>query len=298
MTQDQIMDGMKAKVKILKENKEKTRVDLVTQKYNEQFSINCDETRALKSQLIEKACNETRSEQLVSNIAKHQREIERKEYFDQLLKLDYLQKLHKEQVDGEKRQHINQQQLQILNQQIQYLCKQKEQEKLLKIEQNNIIQQTIQANKLQDERLLAKKIKSQNKTRKELDVFNKARIETKQREYEIELKHDIEFLQHIQAQQKENIQHEQVQKESLKKQVVAYRTHLSQQKERDAAFLIQVQSMYHEEAERAWRVKEAALQRENSARQALMDEIMQSRKEQIKYKGKSKTKTEQTSKSL
>ncbi|KAI9101367.1 tumor suppressor, Mitostatin-domain-containing protein [Phlyctochytrium arcticum] len=283
VTRESRIEAMRARMNELKEKREVERKKVVEDKLLQQWRNECDELRAIESQLLEKEVASARDEQLIELREKRVLAVQEKQYYDQLWEQDRQRKIEREENDRARRKAMNEETTATLHEQIYMLKQQAKEEQRLKEEEAALMRQENELRILEEERAHARKIADQRVVRLELDAFNKSKIQQRQRAIQESLDMDMKIVNaffRMDEQEKEN---KSRRKEELRKEVLLYMEHLREQKRIEKEREAEIERLYADESEKLWQQRSEKWQKEQRARDRLMQEVLAGRQEQLQH---------------
>ncbi|TPX31586.1 hypothetical protein SmJEL517_g05091 [Synchytrium microbalum] len=268
------IEVMRARVKELKDRREQERKAIVEEKLMQRWRNECDDLRALESKVIVKAVTDARSAQLVEHEERKVEEAEERKKYDALWEADRQKKIAREEADKSRQRDLNEQMLTMLDEQMAQLRVQAEQEEELKPEHEA---QTAEA-----ARLRMKKEHEQRLVRTELDRFNKAKIAQRAKDARESLEMDLKIVSEFLEADAKDKAAKSAKKKALREEMLSYRDSLVAQRETVKEREKEIDARYREEEEKMWKLRAEKWQREQRARDKLMQEVIQSRQEQLR----------------
>ncbi|KAJ3050542.1 hypothetical protein HK097_008508 [Rhizophlyctis rosea] len=282
-TRESRVEQMKARMKELKEKREEERKKIVEEKMLQKWRNECDELRAIESRILEKEVAEARAEQLVERTEKLAIAAIEKKYYDDLWEQDRQKKIHREEEDKARQKALNESTTKTLTDQLALLRIQALEEARLKEEEASLMREDARLRALESSRLHLQKLQQQRQIRADLDAFNRQKLLQRQREVQESLEMDLKIVnEFLEAGEKER-EGKNRRKEELRREMIAYREHLEEQRRVEREREREIDRMYREEEDRLWRQKAERWRREQMARDRLMKEVMEGRQEQLDY---------------
>ncbi|KAJ3036899.1 hypothetical protein HDV00_002243 [Rhizophlyctis rosea] len=282
-TRESRVDQMRARMKELKERREGERKQIVEEKMLQKWRNECDELRAIESRILEKEVAEARAEQLVERAEKLAIAAVEKQYYDDLWEQDRQKKIHREEEDKARQKALNEATMATLDEQLRMLKVQAMEEERLKQEEKELMRQDHALRQLEEERAHMRKLQEQRQIRADLDAFNKAKLLQRQREVRESLEMDMRIVNEFFAMDEKEREDRGRRKEELRKEMVAYRDHLEEQRRVEREREREVERLYREEEDKLWRMRAEKWKKEQQARDRLMKEVIDGRAEQLQY---------------
>lgn len=287
MTQETTLDRqsrLRERAKQLREKREADRIALVEQKYEQQFREQCEELRTNVSTLQRQEIRTDLQEQMrikeEQNLEKRQEE----EVFHQLWQADIEAKAKREEADARRQSEANRQTVAYLRQQMAALEEKKQQEKRLILEEAQILREEEELRKVEDWKAAELKRRSQLEMKNMLDQTLKVKRIIQARQAQEELAFDLKILEELLKQAKiEESEHEQ-RKREVREEDRRYREYLRQMKAEEKRREQELERLCDAEVEKMWEKKVQQWKVEAMARQKLLEEVMESRRQQIQMK--------------
>ncbi|XP_053143833.1 cilia- and flagella-associated protein 53 [Hemicordylus capensis] len=275
---------MRARAKLLRDNREEVRRKLVAEKHEQQFRETSEElrTQISKRHLME-VCEDRLAQLALKEELKMQRATE-EAAFAALWEADRLAKEKRAAEEAQKRSRRDDGTLQMLNTQRSVAAAQREEEKRLKAEEAKLMEEERQLMKLEDERA---EIERRRKLRECRDMLldsmkEKARRlnETKQEELAL----DMKILDHVMQEALEDTEGEKQRKKELLKEQQLYRAYLAQQLEEEKRHEKDMEKLREEEVSKMWGKRAEKEKAMKEARDRLLREVLDTRQLQIEEK--------------
>jgi trichoplein keratin filament-binding protein len=118
-----------------------------------------------------------------------------------------------------------------------------------------------------------------------LDSSNKERIARRARESKAALDLDMRIVQEFMKQDSVEKESKNRKKDELRTEMLEYKTYLEQMRAYERMRDGELNTMYRNEEDRIWNEKDAKWQKEQAARNKLMKEVLDGRKEQLRFAG-------------
>lgn len=280
-TRESRVEIMKARRQELKDKRENERKIIVEEKLTQRWRNECDELRGIESKVLEQEVADARAEQIAELEEKKRFAAEEQRYFDYLWEQDRLKKVQKEEADRQHRKEMDAAAFNILGEQIEALRKQEEEELRLKHEEAKLLRQEYETRKLEEERDRLRKFNEQRQLQLELDNFNKLKIQKRLQEIQNAIDLDLKVCDEFFRLDESEKEAKSRRKEELKKEMSLYREHLLAQKKAQEEREQEVNLYYKQEEEKLWRARAEKWQKEQKARDRLMQDVLACRREQL-----------------
>ncbi|KAI8813562.1 tumor suppressor, Mitostatin-domain-containing protein [Cladochytrium replicatum] len=282
-TNESRVEKMKERMRFLKNKRESERQKVVEDKLLQRFRNDCDELRVVESQTLEKFIASERAGQLRELEVRKAEAHEENKYYDSLWEEDRQKKIAREEADRARQQALNAATMATLEEQLNLLRQQAIEEGRLKEEEAVLIRQNREMQRLDDERNRLRKLHDQKLIRQELDRFNRKKIQQRQKDIQDALDMDLlivnEFLRLDEAEKESRSRR----KEELRREIQAYREHLFQQQQIERERDRETDKLYRDEEEKVWRMRAEKWQKEQRARDKLMQDVLSGRQEQLRF---------------
>ncbi|KAJ3218540.1 Cilia- and flagella-associated protein 53 [Dinochytrium kinnereticum] len=282
-TQGSRLEKMKNRMEELRSRREAERQQVVEEKLLQRWRGQCDELRAIESKLLEREVAEQRADQLVEAEEKRARNLEEKKYYDNLWEQDRQMKIAKEEAEKHRQKEMNAATTAILEAQLELLRKQAMEEERLKQEEAILMREEMLMRELEDERKRQRKLAEQRIIRTELDKFNKIKIEQRAKEVRESLEMDMRIVNEFFRMDQSEAETKSRRRAELRKEMQLYREHLLEQQRIEREREKEIDRLQREENDKLWRTRAEKWKKEQQARDRLMQEVLQGRKEQLKY---------------
>ncbi|KAJ3417276.1 hypothetical protein HDV05_005732 [Chytridiales sp. JEL 0842] len=282
-TTESRVQKMRARMSELKAKREAERQQIVEQKLLQRWRNECDELRAIESKVLEKEVSAARAGQLAELQQKKLQELEEKKFYDDLWEQDRQKKIAREESDRIRHREMNTATVAMLEAQLESLRKQALEEERLKQEEAILMRQEMQLRQLEDQRNLARKLTEQRAIRADLDRFNKMKIEQRAREIREALELDLKIVNEFFKMDQAAAQSKNRRRAELRKEMQLYKEHLLEQQRIEREREMEIEKLQKEEEEKSWAKRAEKWQKEQKARDKLMQEVLQGRQEQLQY---------------
>ncbi|KAJ3342764.1 ubiquinol-cytochrome c reductase core subunit 1 [Kappamyces sp. JEL0680] len=246
------IEGMRQRMHMLRETREKERKNVVQEKLEQQWRQNCDELRSLESKMLVKHVDAGRAIQIKEREARKELEKKEKEHYEKLWEEGRIKKMEREANDHTLRQQRNQDTLVILKQQLKAFKEQAQRHEELKAEEARLMRHDAQMRLLEDQRERERKEMEKRAIRLDLDSYNKARLSQRQKDVQEALETDIKILAEVAKLEAEEKQQNSRRRAELQREMAMYRQHLAEQRARETQREIEVERFYAAEQDRVW----------------------------------------------
>ncbi|KAJ3102857.1 Cilia- and flagella-associated protein 53 [Phlyctochytrium planicorne] len=281
-TQGSRLERMKARMEELRSRRESERQKVVEDKLLQRWRNQCDELRTIESKMLERDVAAQRADQLLEAEERKARNLEEKKYFDKLWEQDRLQKIAKEEAEKNRQREMNAATTSILEAQLLLLRKQEKEEERLKQEEAKLMRQEMEMRELEDERRRQRKLAEQRIIRLELDKFNKIKVEQRAKEVRESLELDMKIVNEFFRMDQSEAEIKSRKRAELRKEMQLYREHLLEQQKIEREREKEIDRLQREENDKLWRNRSEKWRKEQLARDTLMQEVLDGRKEQLK----------------
>ncbi|KAL2913720.1 hypothetical protein HK105_206736 [Polyrhizophydium stewartii] len=281
-TRETRVEAMRQRMHDLREQRERERQAIVTEKLAQRWRKECDQLRAIESKVREKHVSEARAEQIREQGERREAERREKRYYDDLWEQDRLKKIEREERDREHLRAMNRSTIEMLEKQLTALKLQAQREVELKQEEARLMKEEHETRLLEDQRKQQQKHMEQVQIRQDLDEFNKMKLQQRQREVQAALEMDMRILAEFLKMDRVEREGRQRRREEMRREMQMYREHLLAQKEIEKQREAEIEQWFVAEQERLWKARSEKWRKEQAARDRLMKEVMEGRQEQLK----------------
>ncbi|XP_056399996.1 cilia- and flagella-associated protein 53 isoform X2 [Hyla sarda] len=275
---------MRERAKSLREKREKERLAIVAEKRDQQFREQCEELRALKSKMHR---DEVCTERMAQLVLKEELEKQRKEedmLFAELWERDRLAKVEHEEKKTQRQMELNREMVDVLQAQRAAAEAQRMEEKRLKEEEAHLLVEQRKLMKLEDERALREKQQKQSQVRNMLDRSVRLKMKRLAQEQQEELALDMKIMEQIMQDSHDDTEEKRLRKMELQREQQIYRQYLAQQLEEEKRQEKEMDKLIEAELEKSWAKRAEQLRLEKEARNRLMKDVMETRRQQITEK--------------
>ncbi|XP_075049846.1 cilia- and flagella-associated protein 53 [Mixophyes fleayi] len=275
---------MRERAKSLREKREKERLALVAEKRDQQFREQCEELRALKSRIHQNEVCTERMAQLALKEELERQKMKEENLFAELWEKDRLAKVEHEERKSQRQTELNREMLDVLQAQRGASEAQRAEEKRLKEEEAQLLVEQRNLLKLEDERALQEKKQKQSHVRRMLDHSIRLKMKRLARDQQEELLLDMKIMEQIMQDSQDDTEEKRQRKLELREEQQIYRQYLAQQLEEEKRQEQEMDKLIEAEMEKAFAKRTAQLRLEKEARNRLMKDVMDTRRQQIKEK--------------
>ena len=209
-----------------------------------------------------------------------------KKYYDDLWEQDRLKKVARAQKDLHDKHERDQKTLQELNKQLDQIRLHRDEEKKLKEENSRLVIQQIKLNELEAERANQEKQRIALARRLELDHFNRLHLEEKAKELQRAMDLDKAIITEVSAQEESERIESHNRKIALRNEALQYQQYLKDQRDLEKQREHELDNLRKIQDEQVWKKKKAIMEKEQNARDKLMQEVIATRQSQISEKRK------------
>ncbi|KAI8588970.1 tumor suppressor, Mitostatin-domain-containing protein [Geranomyces variabilis] len=282
-TQEARIEAMRTRVGELRARREVERKAVVEEKLLQRWRNECDELRAVESNILTKDVADARAGQLIEQQEKRELASQEKRYYDHLWEQDRLRKIEREDADRDRRKALNEATSATLREQLHMLRMKAQEEERLKNEEAALMRQDLELQKIAEERAHEQKLASQRLIRLDLDAFNKAKVLARAREVQDALELDLSVVNAFFRMDEQEKQSNSRRKEELKREMRMYMDHLREQQRVEKQRAEELEVLHAAESQKLWQARAEKWQREQRARDRLMQEVIAGRKEQVEH---------------
>jgi hypothetical protein len=275
---------MRERAKQLRDKREAERIALVENKLEQRWRGQCEELRAVLTKRHQDEVCLDRAEQLRMKQEAKQREQEEEQMYARLWEEDQAAKCKREEIEAAMQIERNREMLKVLTLQMAAVEKQKEEMRELKEKEAQLLREENALRAMEERREKEEKRRRQSETKCDLDYSLKLKMKKKTREIQEELALDMKLLeQMLQETSNEAMLHLQ-KKNTLKEEIQLYRSYLAEAKREERQREQELDSLLSAEVEKQWAKRTQQWRKEREARRKLMDDVLKTRRQQIKEK--------------
>jgi hypothetical protein len=275
---------LRERAKQLREKREADRMAFVADKLEQQFREGCEELRLTVSRRQHDDILAEREDQVRLKAEADREKRQEEEFFAKLWYSDMAAKARREEEDARRQRDANLSTLTVLQQQIAQLEEKKRQEKLLAEEEAQIMREQEELRKLEDEKAAEEKRLSQIATKSLLDQTLKTKRSIEAKRAQEELAFDRKILEQLLEQSKSEQIEQEHRKREIHEEQRRYREYLRQMKEEERKREMELDKLCDAEVEKMWQRRVGQWKIEKMARQKLLEEVMEARRQQLQHK--------------
>lgn len=283
-TKEARLDKMRARATELKQRREREREKIVEEKLYQRWKSGCDELRAVESKALEREAAVCRVEQMREKHASMVAAEEERRKWDEIWEAERQKKVVREEFERDQRRAVDAATTAILEEQMIMLREKAQEEEKLIREEARLMREEMELRRMEEERARLRRLQDQRRTRQELDYFNKMRMQQRAKEVQDALEMDMRIVSEFAAIDESERLEKVRRKEELRNETQMYRQHLAEQKEIEERRAREIEHMYAKEQEKYWRTRALNWQQEQDARDRLMADVIEGRREQIRRK--------------
>ncbi|KAM6984857.1 cilia- and flagella-associated protein 53 [Aplochiton taeniatus] len=275
---------MRERAKQLRERRECERQQVVQDKLEQLFIEQSEELRTVETQRRQEEVCQERAAQLQTRQEMRRQQQDEERLFTQLWESDRRAKEERESQEAQRQRQGNLQQLGYLRLQMEAAEQQRQQARMLKEEEAQLLREQREVQRLEERRALSQKLQGQESCRRLLDQCLRLKMRRLAREQQDELALDMSILQQLLAEEKDEKQGASQRKLELREEQRRYQQYLADELEEQKRQEAEAELLIEVELKRTWahRAEQSRLQKE--ARDRLMREVMATRGLQIQEK--------------
>ena len=275
---------MEARADELKEKRESERLAFVRQQYERQWRMACDPLREQESKEILKATNAARAYQIGEKMKSLELEEAENRAFDQMWEHDRLAKLGREEAEEEARKQMDFQHKLVLDQQVAELAQYRDDERRLAMEEAALMQEAWQLEKEEEKKVLAARAAVVGAAQKELHEFNKTKKVALADSIEAERKSDAARLKAVTDREAAEDAREKAARHMMEEETKRFAAAMLAQKRALASAEGEMELARKAELNKAWDKRLAVWGAEQEARENLLAQVLEERKNQVQWK--------------
>jgi len=275
---------MESRATELKDKREQERLAFVRQQYERQWRMACDPLREKESKEILKATNAARAFQIGEKMKQLELDEAENRAFDRLWETDRLAKLGREEAEEEARMTMDLEHKLVLDRQVAELHGFRTTEKDMATDEAAMMREQWEA-----EREEAKKVEGMRhqvlmQANADLHAFNKQKRDQLAASVASERQADAERLQAQLALEAHEAEREAAARASMQHETRRFAEHMMMQKRAIAAREGEQEVARKAELDKAWDKRLAVWGKEQEARENLMAQVLDERKQQVEVK--------------
>ena len=275
---------MEARAAELKEKRENERLAYVRQQYERQWRMSCDPLREQESKEILKATNAARAYQIGEKMKQLELEEQENRAFDELWEKDRLAKLGREEAEEDARKKMDFEHKLVLDQQVSELHGYRNAENELADHEAELMRKAWDFEREEAKKVEAMRHEVLMKANAELHEFNKHKRAQLAESVAAERKADAERLAAQLALEAHEHEREAAARESMQHETRRFAEHMMQQKRAIAQQEGLQEVARKAELDKAWDKRLAVWGKEQEARENLMAQVLNERKQQVEVK--------------
>ncbi|XP_015928114.2 cilia- and flagella-associated protein 53-like [Parasteatoda tepidariorum] len=270
----------------LKTQKERKRQQIVLEKKEQQFKLNCDELRTELSKKMQRQAVEDGKRIIRERQAESEQKIREEELYEQLLRMDCEAKRQKEEKEEEERKktdiaysrYIEDQREAMKSKKLRRL-REKEEEAEIMAEQKRLME-------LEELCEREKNKRKQEEMRRNLDSCLREKLKKKSKEVQDDLLQDLFFIMDeswmdVQIMDDKDEKERNAKKRALMKEQQEYLKYLKDQMKKEDDFEKEIDKLYQDELDEIWKKRQNEWDEEKQKRRQLEQDVMNGIKEQI-----------------
>lgn len=275
---------MREKAKSLREKREHERLQFVDKMLDKQWREQCEELRStLTKRHQDEVCAERMEQLRIKAEMDREHDADERMYAD-LWEQDRLNKAAREENESKEKRKRDLDTLDTLRMQMAALEAQKADEKKLKEEEAQLLQEQRALRKLEEQKALEEKRRRQKETHDMLDLSLRVKAKKQAKEQQEQLAFDMKMLEKLlEETRNEELETEQ-RKRELREEDRRYRDYLFQLMEEEKAREKELDKMIDSEVEKMWQKRLNQRRLEREARKRLLEDVLAGRKLQLQAK--------------
>jgi len=283
-TPTQRVERLAARSYELKKRREDERKALVQEKLYQQWRAGIDDLRTMDSKIVELQTIADRDYQLDEKAAVRAEEKAHDEFYDRLWHEGYLAKIEREEREKALKTEREEQQKKVLDLQLQMKQDKIDEEKQQEGVEVGAMKKMWAAQEEEERQAAIQEKIAAKEERKKADEYMAIQQANRQREIDLELAMDKDFVNGVLERERALGEKEEAEKNKAKKKAVEFTEALKLEMARRAESEETLIRLQHEESERQFAKRYAQWEKEELARRALMEEVYNDRAEQVRLK--------------
>nr|CAB3228135.1 coiled-coil domain-containing protein 11-like [Phallusia mammillata] len=277
-------DKMLKRAKVLKEKREKERLQIVEEKLDQQWREQCEELRGVLSRRHQDEVCIDRMNQLAIKSDLERRRQEEERMYAELWEKDRLAKAAREEMEAQQQIERNRAMVDTLRTQKASLEAKKQEEKRLIEEEAKLLSEERDLRQLEEQRASKQKRLLQKQHKASLEKSMKIKLQREAQERQEELALDMKILEQL-LEESRNEAQEKVQKKAQKRdEEKKYRDYLRQQLEEEIRREKELDRLVEADVAAMWAKRVNQWKLEKEARNRLMLDVMATRRKQLQEK--------------
>jgi len=275
---------MESRAHELKEKREGERLAYVRQQYERQWRMACDPLREQESKEILKATNGARAYQIGEKMKALEMDEQETRAFDAMWEQDRLAKLGREESEEAARKQMDFEHKLVLVQQVAELHHYRDEERRLAAEEAALMREQWELEREESKKVESMRHQVLMQANTELHDFNKHKRTMLADAIDHERKEDAQRLAAQLALEKQEAEREAAAKASMQQETRRFAEHMLAQKRAIAAQDEVMEAARKKELDKAWDKRLEVWGREQEARENLMAQVLDERREQVATK--------------
>ncbi|KAJ7385297.1 Cilia- and flagella-associated protein 53 [Desmophyllum pertusum] len=272
---------MRERAKFLKEKREQERLQIVQEKLDQRWRDNCEELRSTLSQRHQDEVFVERHEQLKMKDEHKKKESEIDSYYADLWAQDIKIKSMIEEQTAREQIERNRETLKVLQTQIASCEKQREDETKLKEMEADWLKEEARLREEEEKWLQEEKLRKQKAAKKSRQVSIRLKKEKEAKEKQEELAMDMKILEKLLDDTRNEVKEETQRKREMREENLRFMQYCAYNRKEEADKEKELERVVNEEVEKKWAQTMQQYKLERDARQKLLANVMESRKQQI-----------------
>ncbi|NXC35947.1 CFA53 protein, partial [Campylorhamphus procurvoides] len=275
---------MKERTRLLREKREKERQQVVAEKLEQQFRNRCDEFRTLCTKRNKKESSDSQLAQQALKQELKKKEKMEEQRLEEICEKELLAKDHQMELEAQKATARIEEMLKALDVQMAVLSAHKEEEKQLKKEEAEWLEEELHLVRQEKEELERQKRYKQMECRKMLLKAVQDKRNRLSEEKQSELAVDKMILEQDFQDPQRDVEEKTKKKQELLKDQLNYLAHLAEQLRKDKEQEEEDEKIFKEENDQAWAKKIEKIKLEREARFQLLRSVVKTRQMQMEEK--------------
>ncbi|XP_064392251.1 trichoplein keratin filament-binding protein-like isoform X2 [Halichondria panicea] len=275
---------MRDRAEHLKGQREKERKMIADEKFYEHWKDNCPELRKVESRETNKHIVSEWGKQRERREQELETARQEKKMYELELEQDRLAALKLQDKEQERQKKELKEHSEVLKLQMREIKRREKEAALLEQKQAKLIQDQIELQKAEDSRKAMEEKRKKSELRRFLIHQCKAQLRRKSQQIQESLELDLAILEDLAEKEKEEQSLHTARRERARADTLWMKEMVTKQLEIEKQRELELDNMYREEAARLWQKREAEWEKEQQARERLMKEVFEERKQQINVK--------------
>ena len=275
------LNEMKEKTEALKSSREEKRKQIASEKLYQHWKENNPELREVASEIHRNHVKEAWGSQLEGKLMEQAKDRETEMQFANQYEKARLVAIENMKKKEEEKRKEDEERAKVLQQQIKDMKEREQAAIALRKEEEKIIQEQWDLEKLKDERRKIERKRQNTQHQRFLHNQYKAQMRKRARQIQEELELDHQILKMLQLQEEKQKQINSARQQKVREDLEWMRQVVEEQMKLEKQREAELDLIYREEARRVWDQREAEWRKERVAREKLMTEVMNDRSEQM-----------------